>query len=268
MASPWGNAWGSAWGMSWDLPSVVTIPGSSSAWGLSFGDAWGAAWTVLIVDVPVEPPPPVVDVPIPEIINVPATPTFQRRGLHPATATALVSASLQAIGMVEMQFSEWVRFWSGIGVLNWNGVPWYGSGVFGSIGAVEETTEIRAVGVQLRLSGLPLDVAADDGRKLAQVVMDEDWQGRAVRVYFGVLNDSRRFVGRPVRIFSGKMDQVSLKTREILFTCESALFDLQRTKTRRWTPADQRSEYFSDAGCDSVPAMQQIDIRWGTPSPN
>lgn len=266
MASPWGSAWGDIWGVSWDLPSVVTIPGSSASWGLSFGDAWGSSWTVLVVDVPIVLPP-VVDVPIPEVVNT-VTPIFQRRGLHPATATALVSSSLQAIGMVEMQFSEWVRFWSGIGVIQWNGVPWYGSGVFGSIGVVEETTEIRAVGVQLRLSGLPIDVAASDGRKLFEIVVDETWQGRPVRVYFGVLNDSRRFVGRPVRIFSGKMDQVSLKAQELLFTCESAMFDLQRTRTRRWTPQDQRAEYPGDAGCDSVAAMQQQDIRWGSPSPN
>jgi len=266
MDSPWGTAWGTAWGVSWDNAST-TLP-EPSAWGLAFGEAWGTSWGVLVVDVPVIIPPVIIPPAAPEIVNVAAVPTYQRKGLHPATATALVGSSLQPIGMVEMQFSDWVRFWSGIGILQWNGVPWYGSGVFGSIGPVEETTEIRAVGVQLKLSGLPLDLAASDGRKLSEIVMDETWQGRAVRIYFAVLNDSRRFVGRPIRIFAGKMDQMSLKSSELMFTVESALLDLQRTKSRRWTPSDQRSEFESDAGCDAVPAMQSVSITWGTPSPN
>lgn len=185
------------------------------------------------------------------------------RDLHTATAAALSGETLAPIGMVELSFaSGWVRLWSGIGQLVWNDVTWHGIGALGKIGAIEETIEIRAVGTDLTLSGVPLDLTADDGRQLSEIVLDEDWQGREANVYFAVI-DGITFVGEPVQVFGGVMDQVRLAENAIVMSCETDLIDLERTRVRRWTPADQRSEYPDDAGCDAVPSVQEIDIKWG-----
>lgn len=185
------------------------------------------------------------------------------RTLTDATAAALAAETLAPIVMVELYFgSGAVRLWSGIGELVWNTFTWYGVGALGKVGAIEETIEIRAVGAELTLSGVPLDLTAKDGRKLSEIALAEDWQGREANIYLAVLQ-GRSFDGEPVQIFGGFMDQMRLAERAIVLSCETDLLDLERTKARRWTSADQREEYPEDAGCDAVAALQDVEIKWG-----
>lgn len=51
--------------------------------------------------------------------------------------------------------SGWLRLWSGLGPLTWDGNVYLGAGELGAITAVEETTEVRAGGVTCTLSGIP-----------------------------------------------------------------------------------------------------------------
>ena len=181
------------------------------------------------------------------------------REIHEDTAEALAGETLAPVGLVELEFeSGTMRLWDGIGTLTWNGNVFSGVGTLGQIGPVEETTENRAVGVALSLSGIPAEVLT--------IAHGEGWQQRAARIYYGVL-DGRSFVGEPIQVFAGLMDQMVLTEGEqaqIKLTLESDQIDLERTKARRYTAEDQRSEYAGDAGYDQVPSLQDAVIKLPT----
>lgn len=186
------------------------------------------------------------------------------RDIHADTLTALSGETLAPIGMVELSFSSgWVRMWTGIGELVWGGNTYYGAGALGQIGAIEETIEIRATGLELAITGLPVDLTAADGRRISEIALKESWQGREANVYLAVLN-GRSFEGEPVQVFGGVMDQMKLSEGTIILSCETDLIDLERTRTRYYTSADQRGEYPDDAGCDAVAAVAALtEVKWG-----
>lgn len=184
------------------------------------------------------------------------------RDIDTAVAAALDGAQLAPIGLVELEFgSGTVRFWTGVGNFTWNGVSWTGTGELGRIGAIEETVELRAVGLELGLSGVPAEVLT--------IALQESWQGRAARVWYAVVNDARELVGEPVPLFDGIMDVMTLEeglSAAIALVAESRQIDLERANVRRYTAEDQRAEYSGDAGCDAVAGLQEIDIVWGGPA--
>lgn len=180
------------------------------------------------------------------------------RDVDDDTLDELSGEKLSPIGLVELEFDSGAfRVWTGIGDLEWDGETWTGVGDLGSISAIEETTEVRAVGVQLELSGIPSEVIA--------IANEQDWQGRPARIYYAVLQ-GRTFVGEPFKMFQGLMDQMTLVEGDqaaIRIACESSQIDLERTRVRRYTAEDQRAEYAGDKGLDQVAALQEVEILWG-----
>lgn len=204
------------------------------------------------------------------------------RDLSTEVETASTSPKLSPIALVDLVLdSGHFRMWTGWGTLLWGDLPaftdgtyfsdgttwtdlvgkmpWYGAGNLGAIGAIGETTEIRAVGVELALSGIPTEVL--------DIALQEDWQNRPAYVYLGVLDSQGQIDGEPALIFFGKMDRMAMvegKEASIVLSCESEMIDLERNRVRRYTPDDQRSEYPDDAFFDLVAASQGIEIHWGT----
>ena len=92
------------------------------------------------------------------------------RNLTVAFATALADQSLRPVIFFEGQFATgWVRIWSGLGSLTWNGQTWAGAGSLLGIGGIDETGEVVAGGTAVSLSGVPLD--------LVQMAIEEARQG-------------------------------------------------------------------------------------------
>lgn len=180
----------------------------------------------------------------------------------------LEASQLTPIGLVELDFaSGFLRLWNGIGNFSWNGVTWTGVGTLGQIGPMEETSELRAVGIQLTLSGIPIQTFGSPTLSITQIALAETWQNRPVVIYYGVLNSQGVLIGTPFQIFGGKMDQMSImegETATITLSCESDLIDLERTRVRRYTPEDQRAEYSTDAGFDAVTTLQDAEVKWGS----
>lgn len=176
------------------------------------------------------------------------------RDIHADTQTALAGEVLSPVGMVEILFDSGpFRVWTGIGELNWNGV-WTGAGYLGRIGTIAETSEIKAVSVELELSAIPAE--------MLEIANNEDWQNSPVTIYYGVL-DVVSFIGEPIQIFGGMVDQMVLtegKEASITLTCESDQADLERTLARRYTHADQLAEYPGDLGFAQVAALQDAVI--------
>jgi len=169
---------------------------------------------------------------------------------------------VRPILLAELDFvSGTKRLWSGVGNLDWNGVTWEGTGDFGRVSSIEETMELRAVGMSLQLAG----VDADD---LTEVIA-EPIQGRRAKLYIGFRDINYVLVSDPVIIFDGRMDTVEIvdggPTATITMKVENRLRDLDRARVRRYTHADQQARFSGDRGLEYVPSLQEIEIPWGRP---
>jgi len=168
---------------------------------------------------------------------------------------------VRPILMASFDFGESIdRAWSGVGQLEWDGHIWYGAGSLGKVSTVEETTELRATGASFQLSGIPAD--------LITKVSTSPIQGRKARLYLAFMEDDfKTLIMDPVLIFDGRMDTVDIAdsgdTATVTLTAESRLRDLERTRTRRYTDADQQGRFPGDKGLEYVPSLQDKQIVWG-----
>ena len=154
------------------------------------------------------------------------------------------------------------RAWTGYTDLVINGQTYRGIGDFGRIGTIPQTSENKAVGIQLTLSGVPTDVIA--------AALNQNYQGRPCNVYFGALEEQptgRAIVGAPYKIFGGRVDTMTLEeakeTASITINVESQLIDMDRVREGRYTDADQQAIHMGDTGLEYVPGLQEKEILWG-----
>ena len=174
--------------------------------------------------------------------------------------TVATAAVVRPIVLVELEFdSAATRLWSGYGDLSWNSYTWTGAGNLMTLGGIEETTEVKAIGTQVSLSGLPSEIVS--------LALQEDYQGRTARIYLGALDESGDVISDPTIIFGGRMDVMSIEesgeTAQINISIENRLIDFERTKIRRYTDQDQKIDYPDDRGFEFVASIQNTEIVWG-----
>jgi hypothetical protein len=160
---------------------------------------------------------------------------------------------------VHLAFSDEVNMWTGYGEITFGGKTYLGMGNFLGVSIGSETTELKASGVDLSLSGI--------SSEFVSLSLNEDYQGNAAQVYFGVLDSSGAVVADPYMVFEGRMDVMSLsdggQTSSISLSAEAQLIDLERSGVRRYTPQDQKIDYPNDTGFDFVPSVQELTVSWG-----
>lgn len=204
------------------------------------------------------------------------------RELSTEVETASTSPRLSPIALVELEFDSGAfRMWTGWGTLLWGDLPpftdgtyfddgttwtdleglkpWYGAGDLGTIGPIEETTEVRAIGVELGLSGITTEIL--------QIALGETWQNRPGRIYIGVLDSQGQLDGEPYLALEGLMDHMTLVDgieAGIKMMVERENIDNERSSGLRYTPESQRARFADDAFCDFVASLQEVDVRWGT----
>jgi hypothetical protein len=181
------------------------------------------------------------------------------RDLTAGAIAQLQAGNVEPALLYEGQFaSGYIRLWSGIGPLSWNGYTWTGVGTLGGISDVEETGEIKANGITVSLSGIPSDLIA--------AVLGDARHGKTGRVYLAFFSFGS-VVADPALIFEGRLDVPSIdegaESATISITYESELMDLERARERRWTPEDQAISYESDKGFDYVASLQDAQVVWG-----
>lgn len=182
------------------------------------------------------------------------------RNLTAGALAQTTADTMTPILLAELEFpSGFVRVWSGYGNLIWNGNTFIGTGLLGNISPIEETSEIRASGIKLSLSGIPSSLLA--------VALGEVRQGRSVKVWIAFLDALNAIIPDPYLAFSGRMDVPEIlesgETSTISLSAESRLIDLEKPRERRYTDQDQRIRYPDDRGFEFVPSIQEADIRWG-----
>lgn len=181
------------------------------------------------------------------------------RDLTAGVITQLQAESVEIGLLFEGEFaSGWVRIWSGLGNLSWNGYTWTGAGTLLGISSIDETNEVRAVGATVSVSGIPSD--------LVSLALGDARSGKTGRVYLAFFS-SGSIVSDPILQFEGRLDVPVIEdggeTATIAISYESKLIELERPRERRYTPEDQAIDYPGDLGFDYVAALQDAQITWG-----
>lgn len=182
------------------------------------------------------------------------------RNIDPDLAAAVASGVIAPITMAMLTFRTATRYvWSGVGDIVWDGNTFTGVGSLGSIGDMAETTEVKADGTTLMLSGI-------DPIYLAESLNDIQ-HGLPAKVWFGALS-SGVIIGTPYLQFSGTVDKASILTGDTAVTIQLALekkmIDHGRASQRRWTSADQHANGFpDDTAFAGVEALNMQALNWG-----
>lgn len=189
--------------------------------------------------------------------------TTAGRTLSASMVTEVTATQLAPILLANLQFSTPVYLWSGYGSIGFGGVTYLGIGTLGTISPVEETTDLAARGISMRLSGVPTANVA--------LALTENYQGRACTILFGALSPTAgMLISSPVTVFQGKMDVMQIsddgQSADITMTAESRLMDFKRPREIRYTDEEQQNLFAGDVGLEFVNDIQEKPIYWGNPN--
>ena len=183
------------------------------------------------------------------------------RNISSDNLTALAASNIQPVYFAALQFTSGVSyFWTGIGVIHWNGHDWSGTGALGTVSDITQTDELSAENITLALSGiLSTNVSA---------ALNECRQNNTVDVWLGLLADNGSLIVDPVKTFSGRMDVPTVQddgeTATISITAENELIILQRASQRRYTNDDQHIDFPDDNGFQFAPHIMSWNGIWGS----
>jgi hypothetical protein len=182
------------------------------------------------------------------------------RDIHAATAAAMQAQDVRLAVFFEGQFaSGFLRLWTGIGDISWNGHTWTGAGSLIGMSEISETEDVVASGVAVSLSGVPSD--------LVQIAIDEARQGMPGRVWLALFDANIDFIGEPVPAFAGRLDVPEItddaETCTISISYESRLVDLNASREWRYTHESQQVLFPGDRGFDYVTKIQDKEVVWG-----
>lgn len=182
------------------------------------------------------------------------------RTMTPALEAELIARDVRPALFFEGEFaSGFVRFWSGLGDVSWNGQTWTGAGNLIGFGGVEEGGDVIARGTQISLSGVP--------SSLVSAVITDARQGLPGRLWVALLAADRTVIADPVLAFLGRLDVPTIsdgaETCTVTITYESRLIDLNRPRELRYTHEAQQQLYPGDMGFQYVTTIQDKDLPWG-----
>jgi len=174
-------------------------------------------------------------------------------------ATEVAKASVTLLLFIELDFSSgFLRVTTAGYDVAWNGFNWTGVGMLGTVEAIAEDTSLQANGIKLGLSGVDAAIIA--------IALQEDYQGRAAKIWCGAVGTNGAIVADPILIFVGRMDNMSLTDGQqaaVMLQLENELASWDRPRIRRFTDADQKSEYPTDRGFEFITESATRTISWG-----
>lgn len=185
------------------------------------------------------------------------------RPSSPALLAAYQAGRVRLAGFMEGRFNGGtINLWTGVGDIVWNGKTWNGAGNLAGASQIEESGEIKAIGVSVSLSGIP--------EELLSLCLQSIRGGDQVDLWLLARDlSTNAIIGDPDDdlIFSGRADVPAINEDPaapgISLALENRLIDLERARERRYTPEDQHIDYPGDKGFDYVASLQSQDIVWG-----
>ena len=155
-----------------------------------------------------------------------------------------------------------LNLWTGYNDIFFDSKTFVGSGNLLDISKLEETSDIKAIGMVVKLSGIDSNILSE--------VLTEDVQGISAEIYFGVLattDNETVIVNDPYKIFDGFIDTMAIQegpeTSTITVSIENKLITLERAIARRYTDQDQKNLFPTDKGLEFVDDLQNKSLVWG-----
>lgn len=182
------------------------------------------------------------------------------RTLPTGFATVFSSPDVRPIYLAEIDWpSGLIRVWTGYGDLIWDGHTWQGTGEYGKISDVEESTDGGANGITLELSGIPSANIID--------ALSNDAQGHVAKVWLTSLAKDGTLECEPYKIFEGFIDVTPWEDSGDSCTI-SVQLEKERIRrsaqTRRATHQDQQIDYPGDMFFEYVASLESKVINWGS----
>ena len=182
------------------------------------------------------------------------------RSVTAGVSTALQAASNQPVRFVSLEFpSGTLRYSTFDRDLTVEGNTFTGAGELLSIGAVEETVDIRAAGVEIVLSGA---VSA-----IVTALFDDDYQGKTAQIWLGLIDSAGALIADPLEMPPYRMDASEFSDDParptVIIHLESRLRDLLTPRERRWSNEDQKATFSGDTGFRYVEALSDANQRFG-----
>lgn len=176
-----------------------------------------------------------------------------------ANQTEATQPSIRLFVAVALDFASGVvRAHDGAGSITIGGNEFTGVGNFGGVELTEETVEIIARGIKLRLSGVD--------NSLLTTALTENYQGRSATVYLGFLNmETNALIDTPETLWEGRMAQMTISLGKTTGTLELSCEHRLRREPRiaRYTHADQQLAYSGDRFFDLVAKIPGFQGTWG-----
>lgn len=154
-----------------------------------------------------------------------------------------------------------VNAWTGYGSLSWDAKTWLGQGNLLGFSEIEESTDLRAIGFSVTLTGAEaanLSLALASGR---QGKSGKLWLALFTAPHAGALADT------PYQLRRGKLNVMKIRdegdTGQIFVAYEGTLATISRPRERRYTNEDQQIDQAGDLGFEYVPKLQDMVIPWG-----
>jgi hypothetical protein len=182
------------------------------------------------------------------------------RDLTPLMQAEALKSTLYPIAFFEGEYDSGpLRLWTGIGLIAWDSKEWIGAGNLLGLSEITESQELKAIGATATLSGL--------NDSIISVALQEDYQGRACRVWLGAMDENGLVIADPYLIFGGQADVMQIEDggprSSISMSAESRLIDLERARQHRYEHEAQQVFYPGDLGLQYVPSVQDTVIMWG-----
>lgn len=184
------------------------------------------------------------------------------RNLSPEFITALRAPVIWPCLLLRSFFkSGELRLWTGVGILVHEGIAYLGAGDLLSISAIEETDEIKSVGVQVVISAIKTEAIA--------LALLEVERGRRGDIHFGLLHESgNTLIPSPTLLFRGRLNTVEIRdatqNAQVVLGYENELIDLERPRTKRYTAAEQRRDFPGDSFLDYIAELVDKPLKWGS----
>jgi hypothetical protein len=180
------------------------------------------------------------------------------RSLPSQMITAFPSNAIALCFLVDLQLVSGAdHVWSGIGSVVWNGNTYRGVGSLGAIGEISESSEVRAPGTSVGLSGIDPTILNE--------TLDDIQQGAPVTVWAALFSEGA--IVCAYSLYAGTVDKPALNigpdTFSVALALETKMANLQRASNRRYTAADQRNYYPLDSGFNWVETLNDIALLWG-----
>lgn len=151
------------------------------------------------------------------------------------------------------------RFWTGLGNYNFMGASWSGMGDMAGMSEIEETTELRATGMEFSLAGVPSTLG---GRSLVDYVEFHTRSGGEVEAWLALFDvTTRAMIPDAKQIFAGTIDspviRISGSTFGVTIAAEGPLAGMNGTPGQRLNHETQRGLFPGDMGFEFVSKIQK-----------